>query len=200
MAVTSQPAASADAPHLAAPDENPSFIKGLFLGEIREDLVFPFPELSVEERESLAMVLDSFRSFAADHVDVAKHDHDGRFPANLDALVPEYLPAVPLDPLAANDRPLTYVPGEPRPCVYSVGSDGRDDGGEPDGLEPSPIISRSARDLIADLRRPPRYDKERDYELIVEDMSAWDPKLSNHNFTPPLTANIEHQARSVAAR
>jgi acyl-CoA dehydrogenase family protein 9 len=79
MAVTSKPAA-ADAPHLASPDENPSFIKGLFLGEIREDLVFPFPELSAEERESLTMVLDSFRSFAADHVDAAKNDHEGRFP------------------------------------------------------------------------------------------------------------------------
>jgi acyl-CoA dehydrogenase family protein 9 len=72
-----------DSPHLASPDENPSFIKGLFLGEIREDLVFPFPELSAEEKESLAMVLDSFRSFAADHVDAAKHDHDGRFPDSM---------------------------------------------------------------------------------------------------------------------
>jgi hypothetical protein len=30
-------------PHLADPDHNPSFIKSLFLGEIREDLIFPFP-------------------------------------------------------------------------------------------------------------------------------------------------------------
>ncbi len=72
-----------EAPHLAAPDENPSFIKGLFLGELREDLVFPFPELSAEERESLTMVLDSFRSFAADHVHAAKEDHDGRFPDSM---------------------------------------------------------------------------------------------------------------------
>ena len=79
MTSTTQPA-RADDPHLAAPDENPSFIKGLFAGEIREDLVFPFPQLSAEETESLAMVLDSFRSFAADHIDAAKHDHDGRFP------------------------------------------------------------------------------------------------------------------------
>jgi acyl-CoA dehydrogenase family protein 9 len=79
MTATSQASAPAEAPHLANPDENPSFIKGLFLGEIREDLVFPFPELSPEERETLAMVLDSYRSFAADHVDPAKHDHDGRF-------------------------------------------------------------------------------------------------------------------------
>ena len=75
--------AHAETPHLASPDENPSFIKGLFLGEIREDLIFPFPELSSEERESLAMVLDSFRSFAADHVDAARNDHEGRFPDSM---------------------------------------------------------------------------------------------------------------------
>jgi len=80
---TTATSAPAEAPHLANPDENPSFIKGLFLGELREDLVFPFPELSAEERESLTMVLDSFRSFAADHVDVAKNDHDGRFPDSM---------------------------------------------------------------------------------------------------------------------
>ena len=40
-------------PHLASPDVNPSFTKGVFLGEIREDLVFPFPALTAEERESL---------------------------------------------------------------------------------------------------------------------------------------------------
>ena len=67
-------------PHLAAPDTNPSFTKGVFLGEIREDLVFPFPALSPEERESLSMILDSFRAFAAERVDSAKFDHDGKFP------------------------------------------------------------------------------------------------------------------------
>jgi acyl-CoA dehydrogenase family protein 9 len=67
-------------PHLANPDENPSFIQGMFLGEIREELIFPFPVLSEEERESLRMVLDAFRDFAADHIDAATNDHDGRFP------------------------------------------------------------------------------------------------------------------------
>jgi acyl-CoA dehydrogenase family protein 9 len=73
------PAASPQ-PHLAAPDTNPSFTKGVFLGEIREDLVFPFPALDADERDSLRMMLDSFRSFAAEHIDSAKIDHDGVFP------------------------------------------------------------------------------------------------------------------------
>ena len=44
--------------HLANPDVNPSFTKGIFLGEIREDLVFPYPTMPQEERESLGMILD----------------------------------------------------------------------------------------------------------------------------------------------
>jgi acyl-CoA dehydrogenase family member 9 len=67
-------------PHLADPDHNPSFTKSLFLGEIREDLIFPFPELSGDERESLKMILDSVHAFAAERVDSAKFDHDGVFP------------------------------------------------------------------------------------------------------------------------
>jgi acyl-CoA dehydrogenase family member 9 len=67
------------APHLANPDLNPSFTKGMFMGEIREDLVFPFPALAEDERESLRMILDSFRAFASDNVDSRQLDHDGRF-------------------------------------------------------------------------------------------------------------------------
>ena len=67
-------------PHLANPDLYPSFTKGVFLGEIREDLIFPFPALEPDERESLRMVLDSFRAWAAENVDSKQLDHDGKFP------------------------------------------------------------------------------------------------------------------------
>jgi acyl-CoA dehydrogenase family protein 9 len=66
--------------HLASPEVHPSFIKGLFLGEIHGELVFPFPVLTPEERESLGLILDSVRSFAAEHVDSAKFDREGKFP------------------------------------------------------------------------------------------------------------------------
>jgi acyl-CoA dehydrogenase family protein 9 len=66
--------------HLADPDHNTSFTKGVFLGELREPLVFPFPELTKDEKESLAAILDAFRAWAKDNVDSAKQDHDGRFP------------------------------------------------------------------------------------------------------------------------
>jgi acyl-CoA dehydrogenase family protein 9 len=77
------PAVATERPHLANPEENPSFIKGLFLGQIREDLVFPFPKLGAEEQESLSAILDAFRSFAKDHVDARRNDRDGRFPEEM---------------------------------------------------------------------------------------------------------------------
>jgi acyl-CoA dehydrogenase family member 9 len=69
-----------EVPHLAAPEVNPSFTRGVFLGEMLEDLIFPFPALSDEEHESLRMILESFRAFAKDHIDTKKFDHDSRFP------------------------------------------------------------------------------------------------------------------------
>lgn len=74
------PSAPARAPHLAAPETNPSFIRGLFLGELREDLVFPFPSVSDADRESLRMILGSLREFAAASIDSAKMDREGAFP------------------------------------------------------------------------------------------------------------------------
>ena len=55
-------------PHLAQPDVNPSFTKGIFLGELNEDLVLPFPTLSSADAEAQRMILDSFHSWAKDAV------------------------------------------------------------------------------------------------------------------------------------
>lgn len=71
--------ASSKTPHLADPDKNPSFTRGVFQGEILEDLVFPFPEPSAEEKETLAQILDSFRGWAAETVDSHKMDAEGKF-------------------------------------------------------------------------------------------------------------------------
>jgi len=69
----------AEQPHLANPDQNPSFTKGIFLGELREELLFPYPRLSAEEEESQRLIIDSFRAWAAEKVDPRKHDHDAKF-------------------------------------------------------------------------------------------------------------------------
>ena len=65
--------------HLADPEHNPSFTRGVFLGEIREDLVFPFPDLAPADKESLTAILDSFRAWASATVDTARLDREGRF-------------------------------------------------------------------------------------------------------------------------
>jgi acyl-CoA dehydrogenase family protein 9 len=66
--------------HLADPDHNPSFTRGLFLGELREELLHPFPAPDKEAQESLNAILDSFREFAKAEINTAQQDHDGKFP------------------------------------------------------------------------------------------------------------------------
>jgi len=78
--MSASPSHASAHPHLAAPDIHPSFTKSVFLGEIREDLVFPFPTLSSEERESLRAILDAFQAWARENVDSARFDHAGEFP------------------------------------------------------------------------------------------------------------------------
>jgi hypothetical protein len=53
----------------------------------------------------------------------------GAYPATLGALVPQYLPAVPLDPF--DGKPLRYKPKGSGFVVYSIGEDMVDSGGKP---------------------------------------------------------------------
>jgi hypothetical protein len=62
-------------------------------------------------------------------------DHEGRRPTKLDELVPDYLPAIPNDAMASGKQ-LEYRPDAPRPLVYSVGSNGVNDGGSDAWLKP----------------------------------------------------------------
>jgi hypothetical protein len=58
-----------------------------------------------------------------------QHDQ-GKLPDGLESLVPDYLPAVPLDPLAKTPQPLRYRVENGRFILYSVNSFGEDNGGE----------------------------------------------------------------------
>jgi acyl-CoA dehydrogenase family protein 9 len=69
--------------HFVTPEVKPSFTRSIFLGELREDLVFPFPTLSPDESESLRAILDSFRAFAAEYIDSRTFDREGEFPPEL---------------------------------------------------------------------------------------------------------------------
>ncbi len=55
-------------------------------------------------------------------------DH-GRRPAELADLVPEYLDAVPPDPMAPDGATFRYLPDAEIPILYSLGENGVDDGG-----------------------------------------------------------------------
>ncbi|MDI1433897.1 MULTISPECIES: acyl-CoA dehydrogenase family protein [Polyangium] len=64
-----------------------SFTKALFHGVIAEDMIFPYPEMTSEERQSTSIILDSVRRFFAANVDSAKIDRDHEIPkAVLDGL------------------------------------------------------------------------------------------------------------------
>ncbi len=56
-------------------------------------------------------------------------DHGGKLPARLDDLVPAYLPVVPADPMVSGGRPLRFIADETDPRIYSVGTNGTDEGG-----------------------------------------------------------------------
>jgi hypothetical protein len=83
-------------------------------------------------------------------------DHGGRLPATLGELVPDYLSAVPADPLAGGGKPLGYVPDPARPRVYSVGEDGVDHGGRPVDPRQSRSSQERVTDTVFDLERQPR--------------------------------------------
>jgi acyl-CoA dehydrogenase family protein 9 len=57
-----------------------SFMKSLFHGVISEALVFPFPEPTAAEADTLHMLLESVRKFCATHVDSAKIDAEHAIP------------------------------------------------------------------------------------------------------------------------
>ena len=51
----------------------------------------------------------------------------GRYPANLEALVPDILPEVPIDPFTG--KPLVFKIDGGQLLIYSMGSNQKDDGG-----------------------------------------------------------------------
>ncbi|MCX6925294.1 MAG: hypothetical protein NT154_19100 [Verrucomicrobia bacterium] len=71
----------------------------------------------------------------------------GRFPPDLKALVPEFLTAVPFDNMSA--KSLGYRPQVDGSYVlYSVGDDGKDDGGDPTPLPGTPTGLWGGRDSV----------------------------------------------------
>lgn len=62
---------------MASDDKTQSFLKSLFAGDVRQDIVFPYPFMKPQEQDDLRIILDSFREFARDHIDSAAIDRQG---------------------------------------------------------------------------------------------------------------------------
>jgi hypothetical protein len=78
------------------------------------------------DRRAAALLL-AIRLYEVDH---------GAPPAKLDLLVPDYLPAIPIDPFASDGHMMRYIATPGAEAVYSVGQNGRDDGGSMQPLRP----------------------------------------------------------------
>lgn len=63
-------------PSAEVPLESP--LRALCAGRVPEDLVFPFPTISPEERETVSTFLDSFRSFARSRIDSRRIDEESK--------------------------------------------------------------------------------------------------------------------------
>ncbi len=60
-----------------------SFMKCLFAGSIEREMVFPHPQMDKEEAESLKLILESLRQFAADNIDAGEIDRNQEIPAEV---------------------------------------------------------------------------------------------------------------------
>lgn len=63
-----------------ASESSTSFMKSLFFGQIREDLIFPYPKVPADTKETVSMILDSLEKFARDNVKSAEWDEKGAMP------------------------------------------------------------------------------------------------------------------------
>ncbi len=71
-------------------------------------------------RRRMAAIALAIRLYEIDH---------GKRPADLTLLVPDYLPAVPVDPFAPDSAPLRYIRDLDPPILYTVWKDGEDNEG-----------------------------------------------------------------------
>jgi len=63
--------------------EVPSFLKALYEGHIEESLIFPFPEVSAETKETVEAFGDAYRDFDARFIDSDKIDAEHHFPRDV---------------------------------------------------------------------------------------------------------------------
>jgi acyl-CoA dehydrogenase family member 9 len=63
--------------------ECPSFLKSLFLGEFLEEMVFPYPEIPADVKETVEAFSEAWRDFDAANIDSEKFDREHFFPREI---------------------------------------------------------------------------------------------------------------------
>ncbi len=94
------------------------------------------------------MVIEAGKQLTVTAIALKRHKlRHGNFPPDLAALVPEFLPTVPLDPV--NAQPLHYKPNAGGTfLLYSVGEDAEDNGGDPTSTNPKTMWWQRGRDWV----------------------------------------------------
>lgn len=68
---------------MSAEQNEQSFMKSLFFGDVREEMIFPFPEPKTETVETIQMMLDTFQKFAKDQIKSQEWDDKGSMPKEI---------------------------------------------------------------------------------------------------------------------
>jgi hypothetical protein len=105
-------------------------LSGNLSGEVMYDMAMPAVIPSLAKKSQADAQLQATRAILALRAYQLTH---GNLPSDLNALVPEFLEAVPVDDF--DGQPLRYVPD--RKIVYSVGQNLKDDGGNDSRSGPS---------------------------------------------------------------
>ena len=114
------------------PAPRPRFVSGLYALYSSEAIRYQHARRVSTIAQRLALTRSASVLLAIERY---RRVHDGRSPESLSALVPEYLPSVPIDPYSGQE--LRYRSEPDRVAVYSVGGNRKDDGGEKLGEGPS---------------------------------------------------------------
>ncbi len=138
----------------------------------------------------------AMRRMAATALAIRLYEIDnGRRPAKLADLVPDYLDAVPDDPFAAPGTPIGYLPDAPRPLLYSIGDNGVDQHGTY-AADPNDPPEYNDYDIPFFLngdrpKPPPEESEEGESEEELFDEEASDQEQSDEEpATQPVTAPV----------
>jgi hypothetical protein len=117
-------------PYISHPPPLPTPADPLVPYLVDEDAKTRFRDADNRAQNALLLTTFALHAYRLEH---------GAYPATLASLVPGYLTAVPADPFAVSG-PIRYHPSGSRYALYSVGPDGKDDGGKAicDQSKPAP--------------------------------------------------------------